>query len=142
MEIYEYPRTSPKSFPNISSYSHPVPFAVLLPETLQSYTPRRRAMVSLRQSAGYILSLTFYIRVYHLCHKSCFIRLVLGPIRILPKLSSMVSCQSVLHNPSITITLCFRRHRGGTWYVAEYDPKRISYDVPLQRIKSRRLTHS
>jgi hypothetical protein len=59
MEIYEYPRTSPKSFRTISSYPHLVPFAVLLPEALQSYTPRRRAIVSLHQSLGYNISLTF-----------------------------------------------------------------------------------
>jgi hypothetical protein len=58
MEIYKYPRTSPKRFRNISSYPYPVPFAVLLPEALQGYTPRRRAIVSLHQSPGDILSLT------------------------------------------------------------------------------------
>jgi hypothetical protein len=59
MEIYEYPRTSPERSLNISSYPHLIPFAVLLPEALQSFTPRRRAIVSIHQSFGYNLSLTF-----------------------------------------------------------------------------------
>jgi hypothetical protein len=52
MEIYEYPRTSLKRFHNISSCPQAVLFSVLLPEAFQSYTPRRRATVSLRQIPG------------------------------------------------------------------------------------------
>jgi len=55
MEIYEYPRASPKSF---LSFLRILTLSHLLPEALQSYTPRRQAIVSLHQSPGYNLSLT------------------------------------------------------------------------------------
>lgn len=141
MEIYEHPRTSPKSFRNVSLYPHP-PFAVLLPEALQSYTPCRRAIVSLHQRSRYDLSLTFSYSSIPPVPQIVFYQAGVGtdsnPSQAL--LDGWLSiCFCII---SMTITHGLRSNRGGSRYVAERDTNKVSFDFLLQRIRSKRLTHS